>query len=91
MNNYPVLPLVIQNDAEKQRSWEGIQTPQDLAYYMARVLSVDQRNIATSYPDNAVMLIVGTLPNYMRALTSQEMGQYSLTAPQSGATWAIKV
>jgi hypothetical protein len=41
----PLLPLSIQNDIERQRSWEGISTPHDLALYMGRVLSVDPTKI----------------------------------------------
>jgi hypothetical protein len=36
-----VLPIVAANDIEKNRSWEGISTPHDLAMYMSRVLAVD--------------------------------------------------
>lgn len=36
-----LLPLLVQNDAEPQKSWAGISNPNDLARYIASVLSVD--------------------------------------------------
>lgn len=42
---YPALPVSVQNDIEKQRSWEGISTPHDLAMYMSRVLFVNPAQI----------------------------------------------
>lgn len=42
---YPSLPLVVANDKEKQRSWEGISTPHDLALYMSRMLGVDPNKL----------------------------------------------
>jgi hypothetical protein len=37
----PIIPLRVASDIEQQRSWEGISTPIDLAYFMARMLSLD--------------------------------------------------
>lgn len=42
----PLLPLRVQADIEQQKSWEGISTPQDLAQYLSRVLSVDPNSLA---------------------------------------------
>lgn len=42
---YPSIPLKVQNDIERLKSWEGVSTPHELALYMARILSVDATNI----------------------------------------------
>lgn len=39
------LPVSLQSDLEKNRSWEGITTPHDLALYMSRVLFIDPSRI----------------------------------------------
>lgn len=42
---YPLLPLSVANDKERQRSWEGISTPHDIALYIARMLAVDPNKL----------------------------------------------
>lgn len=45
MATRPVLPLIASKDIEALRSWEGIETPDDLVRLMARMLSVDPNQL----------------------------------------------
>lgn len=41
MSNFPLIPLQVASNIEKQASWEGISTPHDMAEYIARIVSVN--------------------------------------------------
>jgi len=45
MATRPVLPLIASKDIEALRSWEGIETPNDLVRLMAARLSVDPNQL----------------------------------------------
>lgn len=45
MSDIPLMPLVVAKDIEPLRSWEGFDTPHDLALYLARMFAVDSSQI----------------------------------------------
>lgn len=133
MATQPVLPLVASKDIETLKTWEGIETPNDLVRLMAARLSVDPNqlnqfsevvfsdvqpesnttklwiktnvpvaiglpsggtyNLIYQYPPNVPFIYtdIANLPVFLRALSVNEMTNYSLTYPVAGsnAAWVI--